>query len=189
MCLEKEKSENGIEIWANTDLSWNRDDFFSHQHGATYHSFHLPPRIQPLLSKYTGFVKMNLSHALKYEFSLSLNFMFNLPQTEKNEFCFQPQKTSASKYQFGLLLLLGAQCFSVYEKRALLNTLEKKTHSTRISDIWAGKTEFDDIWPFLRQGRTTVPLNILVSALSFPDLNDWSNRLLPLGVYFTDEQI
>lgn len=60
---------------------------------------------------------MNLSHALKYEFPLSFNFMFNLPQTEKNEFCFQPQKTSASKYQFGLLLLLGAQCFSVYEKK------------------------------------------------------------------------
>lgn len=114
---------------------------------------------------------MNLSHALTYKFSLSLNFMFSLPQTEKNEFCFQPQKTSASKYQFGLLLLLGTQCFSVYEKRDLLNTLEKK-HSTRISDIRAGKTEFDDIWPFLCQGRTTVPLNILVSALSFPDLND-----------------
>lgn len=134
MCLEKEKSENGIEIWANTDLSWNRDDFFSHQHGATYHSFHLPPRIQPLLSKYTGFVKMNLSHALKYEFSLSLNFMFNLLQTEKNEFCFQPQKTSASKYQFGLLLLLGAQCFSVYEKKGSAQHPGKK--NTFHQNLW-----------------------------------------------------
>lgn len=51
------------------------------------------------------------------------------------------------------------------------NQGEKKS-STRISDIRDGKTEFDDIWPFLCQGKTTVPLNILASALSSPDLND-----------------
>lgn len=117
-----------------------------------------------------------MSHALTYQFSFSLNFMFNLPQP-KERILFPATEDLVIKIAiWPSAAVRNLVVFHLWKKGSFLhpdkNRRKRKVSSTRISDIWDGEAEFDDIWPFLCQGETTVLLDIFASALSSPDLND-----------------
>lgn len=107
-----------------------------HQHGATLTPFTYHQE-NNVCSVSTQDLWKWICHMHLHRNFPSLQISCPICHRQKNEFCFQPQKTLSSKFHFGFLLLFGTWCFSTYKKKASFFTLVKtegqKKSSTGIS--------------------------------------------------------